>query len=211
MNMNSLNLTKAQIIHIVVGVVSFLVWIGLLIASRFVTDGAGFLSTFADIIALAKTTTMGAVAIATAVGNFMPNQTAVVTTDLKDEPVTGVQSGQGGFIQVRLLALLAALSLGGLVACSSISGPQATTQSAQVAYVQACAGYAAAFSAALQAREAGKLNGSQIDQITLIDQQVTPVCTGPLPADPTVATQQVTAAVTTLTILGIVDHTILKK
>lgn len=78
--MNSL--TKAQVIHIIVGVVSFLVWIGLLIASRFVTDGAGFLSTFADIIALAKTTTMGAVAIATAVGNFSPtpqNQTSVTT------------------------------------------------------------------------------------------------------------------------------------
>jgi hypothetical protein len=66
------SLTKVQIIHIIVGVVAFLTWVGLLIASRFVTDGAGFLATFADIIALAKTTTMGAVAIATAVGNFSP-------------------------------------------------------------------------------------------------------------------------------------------
>lgn len=64
--------TKQEIIHIIVGVLSVLVWIGLLIASRFVADGAGFLATFADVITLAKTTAVSAVAIATAVGNFQP-------------------------------------------------------------------------------------------------------------------------------------------
>jgi hypothetical protein len=64
------NLTMAQKVHIAVGVAAALVWIGLLIASRFVADGAGFLSTFADVTTLAKTTTVGAVSIATAIGNF---------------------------------------------------------------------------------------------------------------------------------------------
>ncbi len=62
--------TKAEIIHIAVGVLSFLVWIGLLIASRSSVDPVGFLAVFADVILLAKTTAISAVAIATAVGNF---------------------------------------------------------------------------------------------------------------------------------------------
>ncbi len=77
----------------------------------------------------------------------------------------------------------------------------ATTQSTQVTYVQACATYGAAFDAALQLRIAGKLNQPQIDQVTLLDAQITPICTGALPADPDAATQQITAAVTTLTVL----------
>lgn len=77
----------------------------------------------------------------------------------------------------------------------------ATTQSTQTTYVQACAAYGAAFNAALQMRVAGKLNQSQIDQVTLLDGQITPICTGPLPADPAAATTQIAAAVTTLTVL----------
>lgn len=94
-----------------------------------------------------------------------------------------------------------------LTGCNSITSPQATTQSAQVTYVQACGAYNAAFKAALDARVAGKLNASQIAQVSLVDSQITPICTGPLPADPTVATQQVTAAVTSLAILGAVRAT----
>jgi uncharacterized lipoprotein YajG len=92
---------------------------------------------------------------------------------------------------MKKLAILAMLVLAGC----------ATTQSAQTGYTQACAAYGAAFSTALQLRIAGKLNKAQIDQVTLIDGQITPICTGPLPADPTAATQQITAAVTTLAIL----------
>jgi len=65
-----MNLSTLQKIHIAVGVASAVVWIGLLISSRYAADAAGFLSTFSDVITLAKTTTIGAVSIATAVGNF---------------------------------------------------------------------------------------------------------------------------------------------
>lgn len=97
--------------------------------------------------------------------------------------------------------IILALLLCGLSACASVTGPAATTQSAQVSYVQSCAAFGAAFNVALQLRLAGKLNQSQIDQVTLLDSQITPICTGPLPADPTAATVQITAAVTALTIL----------
>jgi len=97
-----------------------------------------------------------------------------------------------------VLALGSALLMGG---CASIAGPAATPQSAQIAYTQACAAYGAAFDAALQMRIAGKLTQVQIDQVTMVDAQITPICTGALPADPTSATQQITAAVTTLAIL----------
>ena len=97
-----------------------------------------------------------------------------------------------------VLALGVLLLMGG---CASVTGPAATTQSAQVAYTQACAAYGAAFEGALQMRIAGKLNQAQIDQVTMVDAQITPICTGALPADPVSATQQITAAVTTLAIL----------
>jgi hypothetical protein len=73
--------------------------------------------------------------------------------------------------------------------------------SPQQAYVQACGTYGAAFSVALQLRTAGKLNQTQIDQITLVDKQVTPICTGALPADLTTAAQQIAKAITTLTVM----------
>lgn len=92
---------------------------------------------------------------------------------------------------MKKLAIIAVLALAGC----------ATTQNAQVGYTQACSAYGAAFSTALQLRIAGKLNKAQIDQVTLLDSQITPICTGPLPADPTAATQQITAAVTALAIL----------
>lgn len=77
----------------------------------------------------------------------------------------------------------------------------ATTQSTQVTFTQACASYAPIFETMLQLRIAGKLNQAQIDQITLLDNQITPICTGPLPKDPSAAATQVAAAVTTLTII----------
>jgi hypothetical protein len=84
-----------------------------------------------------------------------------------------------------------------------LAGCAAPTQapSTQVTYAQACAAYGAAFAGALQLRQASRLNRAQLDQVTLLDAQVTPICTGALPADATAATQQITAAVTALTIL----------
>jgi uncharacterized protein YceK len=103
---------------------------------------------------------------------------------------------------MKKLILWAAIAVMALTAgCAAITGSNATTQSAQVSYVQACAAYDAAFNAALQARAQGKLNPAQISQVNLIDAQITPICTGPLPADPVSATNQITTAVTTLAIM----------
>jgi hypothetical protein len=102
----------------------------------------------------------------------------------------------------KLLIIAACLAL---TACAAITGPAATPQSAQASYVRACTAYGAAFEGALQLRVDGKLNQAQIDQVTLIDQQITPICTGALPADPTAATQQITAAITSLAILETVN------
>jgi hypothetical protein len=103
-------------------------------------------------------------------------------------------NSQSGRSMISFLALLAGACLLILAACS-------TTQSAQQHYVQSCAAYNAALSTAVELRIAGKLTQSEIDSITLIDNQATPICTGQLPADPVAAARQVTAAITTLTIL----------
>lgn len=107
---------------------------------------------------------------------------------------------QGGRSLPGFLAMIglgSALTLAGCQTLPNLTPQQAT----QLTYTQACAAWDAAFQAALQLRIAGKLNKAQIDQITLLDSQATPICTGPLPADSTAAAQKVTAAVTTLTIL----------
>lgn len=98
-------------------------------------------------------------------------------------------------------ALPGFLAMLGLGAVLTVAGCATSPQTAQVTYTQACAAWGAAFSTALELRRAGKLNQAQIDQITILDSQATPLCTGPLPADPTAAAQQVTAAVTSLAIL----------
>jgi hypothetical protein len=102
---------------------------------------------------------------------------------------------QGGFASPFMLAFMGALALS-MAACTSVS-----VQNAQVTYTQSCAAYGGAFDVMVALRKAGKLNQSQIDQVTIIDSQITPLCTGPLPQDLDAAAAQVTAAVTALTIL----------
>jgi hypothetical protein len=128
--------------------------------------------------------------IAMAVGTI-----GLVLRDMKssDQP----PSKEGGFVRLSMLGVLGAAAV--LAACQTMPGHGA--QSTQVTSTQACASWGAAFDVALQLRKAGKLNRAQIDQITLLDSQVTPICTGPMPTDPDTAAKQVTAAVTTLTIL----------
>jgi uncharacterized lipoprotein YajG len=92
---------------------------------------------------------------------------------------------------MKKLIIIALLALAGC----------ATTQSTQVAYVQACGTYAAALNIAVSMLKADKLTPAEITQITALDAQIYPICTGALPVDPTAATQQITAAITTLTIL----------
>jgi len=92
----------------------------------------------------------------------------------------------------KLFSFLAVMLCLGLTAC-------ATTQSAQVGFVQACTAYKTSFATILQLRDAGKLTAVQISAINTLDSQVTPLCTGEaLPASPDAATAQITAAVTTL-------------
>jgi hypothetical protein len=103
----------------------------------------------------------------------------------------------------KLLVIAAGLVLAhALAGCSAPSG-NPPSAAAQVGYAQACAAYAGLFATALELRKAGKLNRAQIDQVTLLDSQITPICSGPLPADADAATQQITAAVTSLTIIEI--------
>lgn len=106
-----------------------------------------------------------------------------------------VADKQGGFASPFMLMFMTALSLS-IAACTTVP-----TQSTQVTYTQSCAAYGGAFDVMIALRKGGKLNQAQIDQVTLIDSQITPLCTGPLPQDLDAATIQVTAAVTALTIL----------
>jgi hypothetical protein len=124
----------------------------------------------------------------------------LVLRDMAPSAPAAPQDKQAGN---ALPGLLGAIALGGLVLAGCVTSPTSLTpvQTTQVTYTQACAAYGAAFSVALELRRAGRLNRPQISQITVLDSQVTPLCTGPLPADPTAAAQQVTAAVTTLAIL----------
>ncbi len=105
---------------------------------------------------------------------------------------------QAGFARWRMLAFLSALGLGGV---SLLGGCASTPQAAQAQYVQECAAYGTALTLGAQMKAAGKLNAVQVQQLLLIDSQITPICSGQLPADPTSATQKVTAALTTLAIL----------
>lgn len=100
----------------------------------------------------------------------------------------------------RFLMLCAAFCI---AACTTAT----TTQQAQAQYVQACTAYGAAFGTALTLRQAGKLSPAAIAQISSLDQTITPICTGPLPADPALATNQITAAATTLAVIEAVKAT----
>lgn len=95
----------------------------------------------------------------------------------------------------KYLVLSFSLLLG---ACAS--GPNAT-QNAQVNYIQACNAWGSALTAAAKLRLDGKLSAQAVQQITTLDATITPICTGPLPADPTAATTQITTAVTELGII----------
>lgn len=90
-----------------------------------------------------------------------------------------------------ITGLLCVLSL---CACTTLA-----TQSNQVTYVQACGSYGLAFQTALQLRLAGKLNQTQIDKITVIDNAITPICTGSLPTDNVTIINQIVTATASLT------------
>jgi hypothetical protein len=132
---------------------------------------------------------------AMAVGLFMLG--VLPSTNPADLPLAAAPP-QAGFARWRMLAFLSALGLGGM---SLLGGCASTPQAAQAQYVQECAAYGTALTLGAQMKAAGKLNAAQVQQLLLIDSQITPICSGQLPADPTSATQKVTAALTTLAIL----------
>lgn len=90
----------------------------------------------------------------------------------------------------KVLALCSALLLG---ACAT-----QTPQQADAGFVQACSAYGSALTAAAKLRVAGKLSPQAIQQIDMVDATVTPICTGPLPANPAAAVTQINAAVVAL-------------
>ena len=97
----------------------------------------------------------------------------------------------------KILVLLIATTM---AACSLFS-PTPTlppAQAAQLAYAKACSDYGAALYAAAALRQQGKLSAAAVQQVTLLDQQITPLCTpgAAVPADPTLWTNQIVAAVT---------------
>jgi hypothetical protein len=94
---------------------------------------------------------------------------------------------------MKSLLLITVLALAG---CAT--APNTDPRAAQLQYAEACGAYGVAFATALQLRVAGKLNQSQITQITLVDSQITPICTGTLPANPAEAAAKVTQAITSL-------------
>lgn len=64
------NLTLAQKIHTLVGILAALIWVGLLVLGYESADPAKFAATFGDLITLAKETVIGALAGGAIVGNF---------------------------------------------------------------------------------------------------------------------------------------------
>jgi hypothetical protein len=94
---------------------------------------------------------------------------------------------------MKSLLLIAVLALTGCV-----TAPNADPKAAQLQYADACGAYGVAFATALQLRTAGKLSQSQISQITLVDSQVTPICTGAMPTNPAEAAAKVTQAIASL-------------
>jgi hypothetical protein len=100
---------------------------------------------------------------------------------------------------ILILSLLALAN--NMTGCVMNPANPTDVQPVQVRYVQACAAYGAAFAGALELRKAGKLDAVQVSQVSLIKNQITPICTGALPQDTDDAVQQITAAVTALTIM----------
>jgi len=108
---------------------------------------------------------------------------------------------------MKKLLISVAIGLGALTlgACSAIPGSsnvQVNVQEMQTKYVQACIGYGAALNAATQLRAEGKLNAAEINQVSMISHQISPICgQTTIPADPTTAISEITAAVASLGIM----------
>jgi hypothetical protein len=175
-------------IKLFIGVLLFITWVVLVVLKVVGSE---------DLITAIKLALAGLGAYHLNDRTNMPNNAPSAPTDK-----------QAGFASTWLLSLIALGLMLVLSGCAGVAGQ--SPQSAQASYVQACDAYGAAFAGALVARQAGKLNQSQIDQVTLLDAQITPICTGPLPTDPALKTQQIVAAVTTMAVIGIIQKEVSK-
>jgi len=104
--------------------------------------------------------------------------------------------------------ILAALCAASLAGCAQVAPGSAPVSSAsatmspaqlQANWLQACLAYEGAQKALLA--NIGKLSDAQLKQALIVTHQITPLCLKP-PADLNAATVQITAAVTTITILS---------
>lgn len=179
---------KQTYIKLFIGVMLFITWIALVV---FRVPGSD------DLITAIKACLLGL---------------GVYHLGARDERIGGAAqaSKEGGrALPGFLLALcVGTLALSGCMTQGSLTplAPgQTPAQKMQVSYTQACAAWDAGFQTALELRRAGKLSPLQVQRISLLDDQATPLCTGPMPTDPNAAAQQVTAAVTALAILEAVQ------
>jgi len=104
--------------------------------------------------------------------------------------------------------IIAALCAASLAGCAQVAPGSAPVSSASAAmspaqlqanWLQACLAYEGAQKALLA--NIGKLSDAQLKQALIVTHQITPLCLKP-PADLNAATVQITAAVTTITILS---------
>ena len=109
-----------------------------------------------------------------------------------------------------ILAALCAASLAGCATVAPGAGPvsaaSATMSPAQLQanWLQACLAYNGAQKAAIA--NLARLNNTQLQTLLMVTHQITPICLKQ-PADLNAATVQITAAVTTITILGAAQAT----
>ncbi len=95
------------------------------------------------------------------------------------------------------MKMLVATCFLSLVGCAGFGSQQAS----QASYVQACGAYSAALQTALELRKDGKLLPAQISAVTTLSEQITPLCSGPLPSNPATMMTKVSSAILTLTAL----------
>ncbi len=101
------------------------------------------------------------------------------------------------------LASFLALALGACAILAPSNGltPAQQLLAAQQARNTACATWSGVFATALAMRQAKTASPTLIQQITLADSQLTPVCTSPLPTDLATIQAQTTQVMTSVGIL----------
>jgi hypothetical protein len=109
--------------------------------------------------------------------------------------------------------ILAALCAASLAGCAQVAPGAAPVSAASAAispaqlqanWLQACLAYNAAQKAALA--NIGRMSNANLQRLLIVTHQITPICLKQ-PTDLNAATVQITAAVTTITILGAAQAT----